>query len=282
MYSAVPLLNFCLAVFKFFILHGDSSESNGSSNSIILRAIWLEAGATLSAMRFDGFTCLTFDCYGTLIDWESGILGALRPMLQLHGIERSDEQILSLYSELESLEQQRCYRTYREILRGVVLGFGDRMGFRPSLEDIEALPTSLPHWQPFPDTVAALRRLKNKYKLGIISNIDDDLFAHTARLLQVDFDWVITAQQAKSYKPSLANFQLALARIGLPEPQILHVAQSLYHDVVPAKALGMKTVWVNRQAGKTGATKPIEVTPDLVVPDLKTLADLVQRLGIRD
>ena len=133
-------------------------------------------------------------------------------------------------------------------------------------------------WKPFPDTVAALKKLKSRYKLAIISNTDDDLFADTARLLEVSFDWVITAQQAGSYKPSHHNFKLALERIALPPEQVLHVAQSIYHDIVPARELGLATVWVNRRAGKhgEGATKAAQGQPDLEVPDLKTLAEMAE------
>jgi 2-haloacid dehalogenase len=121
-----------------------------------------------------------------------------------------------------------------------------------------------------------LQRLKTKYQLAIISNTDDDLFAGTARKLAIDFDHVITAQQAKSYKPSHHNFQLAMEKIGLPADRILHVGQSIYHDVVPARSMGLATVWVTRRRVKEGvaATLPASGQPDLEVPDLKTLADV--------
>jgi 2-haloacid dehalogenase len=119
--------------------------------------------------------------------------------------------------------------------------------------------------------------LKKKYKLAILSNIDDALFAFSARRLGIQFDWIITAQQAKSYKPSLNNFHLGIERIGLPRSKILHVAQSLYHDIVPAKTLGLSTVWINRRHDKKGfgATPPAQVQPDLEVPDLQTLAEMI-------
>ena len=128
----------------------------------------------------------------------------------------------------------------------------------------------------FPDTVAALARLKTRYQLGVISNVDDDLFAGSARQLGVDFDWVVTAQQVRSYKPSTNNFERALERIGRPRSEILHCAQSLFHDVGPANGMGLATVWVDRRAGKsgTGATPPSSAKPDLTVPDLATLARL--------
>jgi 2-haloacid dehalogenase len=122
--------------------------------------------------------------------------------------------------------------------------------------------------------VAALQTLKQRFKLGIISNIDDDLFAASNRRLGVTFDWVITAQQVRSYKPSTRNFTAAFERIGVPQDRLVHVAQSLFHDHVPAKSLGLATVWVNRRRGHPGpgATPPASARPDLEVPDLQSLA----------
>jgi len=229
-------------------------------------------------LDFHRFRCLTFDCYGTMIDWESGILDALRPVLAAHGKSKSltDSEILALYGELESRAEQPPYKIYREALRDVVRGFGERLGFVPADQETDSLPNSLGDWKPFPDTIAALRRLKSKFKLAVISNVDDDLFARTASHLEVPFDHVITAQQARSYKPSHNNFELALRVIGLPREQVLHVAQSLFHDHVPAKAMGFTTVWVNRRrrVQSLGATPPADAHPDLEVSDLKSLADL--------
>ena len=227
-------------------------------------------------MIFDRFQVLTFDCYGTLIDWESGLLAAMRPILRSHGHELSDQQILEIYGELEP-KAQTPYRRYREVLANVVRGFGERQGFQASDAEAESLPKSLGDWQPFPDTVAALQKLKTKYKLAIISNTDDDLFAATARHLKVNFDDVITAEQAKAYKPSLAPFRLALHRLGAPPERVLHVGQSIYHDVVPARSLGMATVLVYRRG--FGATRHTEGEPDLKVPDLQTLASLALDTG---
>ena len=227
-------------------------------------------------LDFRRYRVLTFDCYGTLIDWESGILAALRPLVAAHGKSQADEKLLELYGELEAELEAGAYLPYRKVLEEVARGVGKRLDFETSEQEARSLPESLKRWPPFPDTVAALRKLKTRYQLAIISNTDDDLFADTARLLQVPFDHVITAQQAGSYKPSHRNFQLALDRIALPPAQVLHCAQSVYHDVVPARALGLSTVWVNRRAGKQGegATKAAQGEPDLVVPDLKTLAEL--------
>jgi 2-haloacid dehalogenase len=225
-------------------------------------------------LNFDRFEAITFDCYGTLIDWESGLLGALRPILRSHGQELRDTQILELYGELEP-EAQSPYQSYRRVLADVVRGFGRRLGFPVSNHEADALAESLKEWQPFPDTRGALKKLKARHKLAIISNTDDDLFAATARHLEIEFDDVITAEQAKAYKPSLAPFRLALERLGLPAGSVLHAGQSVYHDVLPAKFLGMATALVERRG--FGATRPSEGKPDLKVPDLHTMALIAEQ-----
>jgi 2-haloacid dehalogenase len=227
---------------------------------------------------FERFEVLTFDCYGTLINWEKGILDALRPILVDHGVITSDGQILQLYAEAEAELEGRAYQPYRTILRHVVGRFGDLLGFTPSLPELNVLADSIETWPPFDDTVPSLRALKKRYRLAIISNIDDDLFAGSNRLLQIEFDHIITAAQVKAYKPSKDVFHYAIDRIGVGQKKILHVAQSLYHDHVPAKALGFTTVWINRRHDTegsdttgTGATPEAEATPDLTVPDLVSL-----------
>jgi 2-haloacid dehalogenase len=222
-------------------------------------------------LDFSRFRAITFDCYGTLIDWETGLLGALRPVLRAHGRDIDDQQVLSIYSELEPLAQTP-YRRYREVLEAVVRGFGERLGFEATAAEARSLPESLKDWQPFPDTVAALHRLKTRYQLAIISNTDDDLFAATARHLKVKFDQAITAEQARAYKPSPAPFRLALERLGLPKEQVLHAGQSVYHDVAPAKSLGLATVLVRRRGA--GATRKSPDKPDMEVPDLQSLAEM--------
>jgi 2-haloacid dehalogenase len=220
-------------------------------------------------LNFDAYQVLTFDCYGTLIDWEHGILGALRPVLLAHSLHLSDAEILALYAALESQVETGVYRPYRSVLRQVLEGFGARLGFVATPEELASLAVSLPHWQPFPDTVASLWALKRRYKLAVISNIDEDLFAATAQQLQVPFDWVITAERVRSYKPSRQNFTYAIEYIGVPPARLLHVAQSLYHDIGPAKQLGLTAVWVNRYQSHPDATS--QTQPDLEVPDLHTL-----------
>ena len=230
-------------------------------------------------MYFSRFTHLTFDCYGTLIDWETGILDALRPVVARHGQTVDDARLLALYAAHEARIEAGPYRPYRDVLREVARGIADELGFAATSEEMEALPASVGKWPPFPDTIDALRRLKRRFRLAILSNIDDALFADSQRLLKVEFDAVITAQQVGSYKPNPANFRFALERLGVEVGQVLHVAQSLYHDHVPAKELGFSTVRIDRPSRLpgTGIAPPADVKPDMELPDLKSLAD---RAGI--
>ena len=227
-------------------------------------------------LPFDEFDVLTFDCYGTLIDWEAGILSALKPVMTGAGVQMPDELILSLYAEIEPAIQHEGYLTYRDTLRAAAEEFGKRAGLDREGFDSDCLVNSIGSWPAFPDTVAALKALKKKFRLAIVSNVDDNLFVLTQSHLPVTFNWVVTAQQAGAYKPSIKMFELAFERIGLPRERILHVAQSIYHDIIPAKSLGLATVWVNRRQDKegSGATPPAEGKPDLEVPDLATLASL--------
>jgi len=228
----------------------------------------------IMALDFEQFSVITFDCYGTLINWEVGILGALQPVLKKHGRNLSDAGVLELYSSFEPQIQSGDYKPYRQVLAEVVRRFGQKLVFTPTQQEIDSLAESIKDWPPFPDTTAGLRKLKTKYKLAIISNIDDDLLAYSLRLMGVPFDHLITAQQAKSYKPSHNNFNLALKKIGLPKEKMLHAAESLYHDVAPTNELGIANVWVNRRGGKPGATKDVAATPGMEVPDIKTLAEV--------
>lgn len=219
------------------------------------------------------FDLLTFDCYGTLIDWETGIFSALKPILGAHGKSVADAKLLELYGEFEA-QAEADYRSYRAVLQSVVQAFGKKLGFIPTSVELNALSDSVPRWRPWPDTVDALKKLGSCHRLAIISNIDDDLFNITRRYLGVEFASVTTAQQARCYKPGLEVFRLALDKAGVAPQRILHVGQSIYHDVLPAKSLGMATVWVNRPSPRAGvgAVKPAEGKPDLQVPDLETLA----------
>jgi 2-haloacid dehalogenase len=227
-------------------------------------------------LDFNRFEILTFDCYGTLIDWETGLLSALHRILSAHGKKIDDATLLELYGNFEQLSEQGVFHPYREVLQSVVRQFGDELGFVPTAEEVRSLPDSLALWRPWPDTVAALRQLKSRYRLAILSNVDDDLFAATRSQLEVEFDEVITAQQAQAYKPSLKIFEFALARIQAPAHRILHVGQSIFHDVIPAQALGLATVWVNRPSARAGvgAVKVAHAEPDLEVSSLSELSEL--------
>ncbi|CAN5487681.1 haloacid dehalogenase type II [soil metagenome] len=233
-------------------------------------------------IHFEDFTHLTFDCYGTLIDWETGILAAVKPLLAQHGLAVTDAQILTLYTKYEAAEEAGPYQTYRTILRNVMAQIGADLGLALNETELSALPDSVGQWPAFADTVEALKRLQTRYKLVIISNIDDAMFAESNKRLQVTFDEIITAQQVGSYKPSYNNFNTALKRLGVAQRQVLHVAQSLYHDHVPAQALGFKTVWVNRKSVLTGLglSLPVTVTPDLEVPDMQSLVAAIKLGGI--
>lgn len=223
------------------------------------------------------YQVLSFDCYGTLIDWENGILRALRPVFKRHGITRTDNEILDLYAQLESEAEAGPFRNYRAIQQSVVAGLGQELGFEPGKRDLNCLARSVSQWLPFPDTVKALQKLKTHYRLAIISNIDNDLISHSLKHLKVEFDWVITAQELKAYKPSPVALSKAFRRIGVPQGKILHVAQSIFHDIVPVSQLGIATVWINRRKNIEGfgATPPAYARPDLELADLRSLADFV-------
>lgn len=230
----------------------------------------------MNDLDFSRFQILTFDCYGTLINWESGIFSALRPILAAHGKSIPDANLLEMYGELEVQAEQGEFHCYRDVLQLVVEGFGKKLGFHPSEQEKRSLPESLKNWLPFADTVRGLERLKSRFKLAIISNVDDDLFAASAERLKVKFDYVTTAQQARCYKPCMDIFKLSLKKIEISPEHILHCGQSIYHDVIPAQSLGMSTVWVNRPSPRTGVGAVIQASgrPDLEVPNLETLVKI--------
>ncbi len=227
-------------------------------------------------MDFDHFECLSFDCYGTLIDWETGISSALQPILEAHEVSAGDHAVLELYGKAEIDIEAGPYRPYCEVLKDVLSQIGDVFGFEPSRDELESFSTSVINWPAFTDSSQALRALATRYRLIILSNIDDDQFRFSQQLLGVEFDHVFTAQQIGSYKPSRQNFEYLIQHAGAPQHKILHVAQSLFHDIAPAKAMGISTVWVNRRQGLAGfgATPPAEATPDATVPNLRSLAVL--------
>lgn len=221
----------------------------------------------------DQFEWLSFDCYGTLVDWESGICDSVSNVLIRRGIQSSAPEILAMFSEIEPQVQARPgYLRYRDVSHEVMQSIGTKLNLAFSDDELDSLAESLPNWPIFPDVIEALKTLKERYKLAVISNVDDDLFASTAKALNVDFDLVVTAQQAQSYKPDLHNFNVASTRMKVDKQNWLHVAESLYHDISPANQLGIKSVWVNRP-NRGGGTLPTDAVPDAVVPDLAALTE---------
>jgi 2-haloacid dehalogenase len=227
-------------------------------------------------LDFSRFDALTFDCYGTLIDWETGLLASLRTAIERQPFATTDDELLEAFARHESAIEADRYRPYREVLGEALRRILGEHGLEPTADEVAAFGGSVVDWPAFPDSASALQRLQARFGLGVITNCDDDLFAASSARLGVTFDWVVTAQQAKRYKPNPRGFELAFERIGLPTNRILHVAQSLFHDHVPAKRLGLSTVWVNRRGDRpgSGATPPAQATPDLEVPDMATLAEL--------
>jgi 2-haloacid dehalogenase len=226
-----------------------------------------------SVLRFD-FDVLTFDCYGTLIDWEAGLAAAFAPVLAAHGITAGDEDLLARYARHEAAAEAGPYRTYREVVALGLDGVADELGFTPTPEERSGFGAAVAGWPAFADSAAALAQLATRFRLGVITNCDDDLFAAAADRLGVAFDPLVTAQQAGAYKPAERPFELAFERLGLPRDRILHVAQSLFHDHVTAKRLGLKTVWIDRRGGRagTGATPEADARPDATYPDMASFA----------
>ena len=222
----------------------------------------------------DAFDALTFDCYGTLIDWEAGLLAGLRDALPgAAGVD--DDGLLETSAGHEAEAERPPYRTYREVLARSVRGVSDDLGIDVADDAVARFSESVRDWPAFPDSADALRRLHERYRLGVITNCDTDLFAASNDKLGVTFDWVVTAEMARSYKPALAGFELAFETIDVPRGRILHVAQSLFHDHVPAKQLGLTTVWIDRRHARpgAGATPPAEAAPDAAYTSMQAFAD---------
>jgi len=235
----------------------------------------------MGEIDFSRFDAITFDCYGTLIDWEQGILNALQPVLAPHEIDVGEDELLERYARHEAALEAGAYLPYRDVLAESVRGLCGEFGLGPSDDDARGFAQAIGDWPAFHDTAPALRRLHERFRLGVITNCDRDLFALSNRRLGVTFDWVVTAQDAGAYKPSHTPFELAFETIDVPRDRILHAAQSLFHDHVPGKKLGLTTAWVDRRHGRpgSGATPPASATPDLTVPDMRTFADVA--LGTR-
>jgi 2-haloacid dehalogenase len=223
---------------------------------------------------FGRFDALTFDCYGTLIDWETGLLRAFAPVLAAHGAEAGDEDLLERYGRHEAAAEAGPYLRYRDVLAAGLRGVGEELGFAPTPAEIEAFGASVADWPPFPDSADALARLRERFVLGVITNCDDDLFAASSAKLGDPFSMVVTAQQVEAYKPDERGFHEAFARLDLPPERVLHVAQSLFHDHVTAKRLGLASVWIDRRAGRAGpgATPAAAAAPDAVFGDMASFA----------
>jgi 2-haloacid dehalogenase len=230
----------------------------------------------MTDLDFGAFDALTFDCYGTLIDWEAGILAALRGVIPalatVHG-----EALLDEYANAEAALETGPYRRYREIAGEAMAAVARAHGAEPTPDDVARLGASVADWPAFPDSHDALARLTTRFRLGVLTNCDDDLFAASNARLGVDFDWIVTAQQVGSYKPDERNFAALFARLaasGVDRPRILHVAQSLFHDHAPAQRLGLRSVWIDRRHDRpgAGATPPAEARPDATFPSMAAFA----------
>ncbi len=226
-------------------------------------------------LDFNRFQWLSFDCYGTLVDWETGISAAVAETLAGHGIRKSQAEILRLFADAEPRAQSSpSYLEYHRVLREVMSLIGEGLSLQLTDSELDCLADTLPHWPVFPDAADALKAMQKRYRLAIVSNVDDDLFARSASALGIDFDAVITSQQAQSYKPNLRNFELAQERMAVTKEGWLHIAESRHHDIGPANRLGIASVWVSR-ADRGGGTRRTDAVPDLTVPDLTTLARLM-------
>jgi 2-haloacid dehalogenase len=225
-------------------------------------------------LAYDRFDALTFDCYGTLIDWEAGLLGAFAPVLARHGVHIDDEELLVRYAAHEARLEAGPFLRYRDVLGGGLRGVAAELGFEPTDDEVAAFGGSVVDWPAFPDSAAALARLATRFRLGVLTNCDDDLFAASNARLGVSFDWIVTAEQVGSYKPAEASFQALFERVDVPRERILHVAQSRFHDHAPAKRLGMTTVWIDRRHDRpgAGATPEAAAAPDATYPDMASFA----------
>jgi len=215
------------------------------------------------------YDVVTFDCYGTLIDWERGISEAFAAAASKAGRAFAPSEVLAAYGKIEREVEAAAYRPYRDVLAATAMRVARQLGWPLAEKEAGFLAESLPSWPPFPDTNPALERLMAAgMRLGILSNVDEDLLAATRRRLTVSFDLVATAERVGSYKPGYAHFEVARAALGAGA-RWLHAAQSFFHDVVPAKALGIPTAWINRKAERAGASG----SPDRELEDLTGLAD---------
>ena len=232
-------------------------------------------------MKLSDFKALTFDCYGTLIDWETGIWGALQPLLQATDHKVSRDAALAAFGRIEpEQEHETPGLLYRDLLTKVHTKIARAWNLKSTPALDHAFGNSVPDWPAFADTVEALAYLKRHYKLVILSNVDRQSFAGTNKRLGVTFDAVCTAEDVGAYKPDPRNFEYLLrevGKLGLGKADILHTAQSLFHDHVPAEAMGIARCWINRRGDSgtgSGANSPVSRMPrlDFQFPSLGAMA----------
>jgi 2-haloalkanoic acid dehalogenase type II len=230
------------------------------------------------------FEAMSFDCYGTLIDWETGLKAVLVPWARQRGLSLGGEELLTEYARIEAAaEADHPADPYPDILARSMRLLGDNLGAEVTGDDAARLAGSVPDWPAFPDSHDALTALAGRYQLIILSNVDRDSFAASNRRLGVRFTSILTAQDIGSYKPSLRNFEYALSDLertfGTKKTDILHTAQSIFHDVVPARTVGLATMWINRRksVGGWGATPAPRAPGALTAPDIEvaSMADFV-------
>lgn len=234
-------------------------------------------------MKFADFDALSFDCYGTLIDWEAGIASFVHPWASAQGCTLNREQLLAAYADQESDAEAACpTERYPDILARSLAKLSQRLGLTVTVAEMERFGFSVPDWPAFNDSARALVSLQNTHRLIILSNVDRQSFAASQARLGVDFDAVITAEDVGSYKPDPRNFEALTATIqnlGIQSEKVLHVAQSLFHDHVPAKAAGLATVWIDRRHDRPGwgaTPEPAKnVKPDYVFPSMNAFAAAV-------
>ena len=230
---------------------------------------------------------LTFDCYGTLIDWERGILDRVRPWFAEAGIATADDDILAAFAQHQARHQQeRPALLYPEVLRRTFRDMAAQFGLPADAAREALFAESCGDWPPFADTVAALEALSRRFALVILSNVDNASLRRSIALLRAPFLLTVTAEDVGSYKPGLPHFTTALQRLaerGYEAGEVLHVAASRHHDVAPAATLGLPTVWIERRRGRpgTGATLASDAAPAAIMPDLASLAAAVELSGIR-
>jgi putative hydrolase of the HAD superfamily len=229
------------------------------------------------------FKALSFDCYGTLIDWETGIAAVLAPWAREQGLERGDEELLSAYADQEAaVERETPAALYPEVLALAFRRTGEALGAPVTDAWARRLGDSVPDWPAFPDSAGALARLRHRYRLIILSNVHRAGFAGSNRQLRGDFAAIITAEDVGGYKPGERHFRAleeALPGLGVGRDELLHVAQSLFHDHVPAKREGLPSIWINRRHDRPGwGATPApagEWAYDLEFPSMAAFADAV-------